>query len=128
MGLVHDREDASPATNEFTSRDLIDLEPSRRWRDVVEGDVEGRGLGGEGVKHALGEVGRKMLWYVVNVVGVPAWFAAENGDACFGVASGHVGWEVEVQGLVVKGPTIWDGGGRCRIHGEDLERSDPIEG
>ena len=26
MGLVHDREDASPAGNELMSRDLVDLE------------------------------------------------------------------------------------------------------
>ena len=60
------------------SRDLVDLKAFRRWRDVVEGDVGGWGLAGEGAKHVLGEVGRKMLWYVVNVVGVPAWFAAED--------------------------------------------------
>ena len=48
MGFVHDRENASPAANELTSRDLVDLEPFRRWRDVVEGDVEGRRPGGEG--------------------------------------------------------------------------------
>ena len=69
-----------------------------------------------------------MLWYVVNVVGVPAWFAVESGDARLDVASGHVGREVEVQELVVKGPTIWDSGGRCSAYGEDLERVDPIEG
>ena len=106
------------------SRDLADLEPFRRWRDVVKGGAEGRRLGGEGVEHVLGEVGRKVLWYVVNVVGVPAWFAAEKGDAGFGVAPGHVGREVEVQKLVVKGLTIWDSGGRCRAYGEDLERAD----
>ena len=65
--------------------------------------MKGRGLGGEGVGH---EVGWKMFWYVVNVVGVPAWFAAENGDARFGVASRPVGRKVEVQELVVKGPVI----------------------
>ena len=64
----------------------------------------------------------------MNVVGVPPWFAAESGDARFGVVSGHVGREVEVQELVVKGPTIWNDGGRCRAHGDDLERADPIEG
>ena len=99
MSLVHDHEDAFPAANELMSRDLVDLEPFRRWRDVVEGDVEGRGLGGEGVEHVLGEVGRKMIWYDVNVIRVPAWSAAENGDARFGVASGHVGREFVVQGL-----------------------------
>ena len=78
MGFVHDHENASPAANELMSRDLVDLEAFRRRRDVVEGDVEGRGPGGEGVEHVLGEVGREVLWYVVNVVGVPAWFAAEN--------------------------------------------------
>ena len=53
MGLVHDREDASPAANELVSRDLVDLEPLRRWRDIVKGDVERRRLGGEGVEHVL---------------------------------------------------------------------------
>ena len=90
--------------------------------------MEGGRLGGDAVEHALGEVGRKVLWYVVNVVGAPAWFAAENGDGRFRVASGHVGREVEVQELVVKGPTTWDGGGRCWAHGEDLEGADPVEG
>ena len=28
----------------------------------------------------------------------------------------------------MKRSTIWDGGGRCRTHGEDLQRADPIEG
>ena len=46
----------------------------------------------------------------------------------FGVASGHVGQEVEVQELVVKVPIIWDGGGRGRTHCKDLEEADPIEG
>ena len=40
----------------------------------------------------------------------------------------HVGREVGVQELAVKGPDIWDGGGRYRAHGEDLERVDPVEG
>ena len=109
MGFVHDREDTSPAANELMPRDLVDLKAFRRWRDVVEGDVEGRGLGGERVEDVLGKVGRKMLGYVVNVVGVPARFAADNGDARFGVASRHVGREVEVQELVLEGPSIWDG-------------------
>ena len=69
MGLVHDCEDAYPASNELMSRDLVDLEPFRQWRDVVEGDVEGWRLGGEGVELVLGEVGRKVLWYFVDVVG-----------------------------------------------------------
>ena len=87
MGFVHDRENAAPAANELVSRDLVDdLEGFRRWRDVVEGDAKGRGLGGEGVGQMLGEVGQKMLWYVVNVVGVPAWCAVEDGDTRFGVA------------------------------------------
>ena len=128
MNLVLDREDPSQVANELVSPNLIDLEPFRRWRDFVESDVERRGLGGEGVEHVLGEVGRKMLWYVVNVVGVPAWCAAEDEDARFGVAFENVGREVEVQELVVKGSTIWDGGGRRRTHGEDLEMADPIEG
>ena len=62
----------------------------------------------------------------MNVVEVPAWFAAENGDARFKVAAGPVGRKVEEQELVVKGPAIGDGGGRCRARGEDLERADPI--
>ena len=56
MGLVHDRENASPTSNEWMSRDLVDLKAFRWWRDVVEGDVEGRGLGGEGVEHVFSEV------------------------------------------------------------------------
>ena len=46
----------------------------------------------------------------------------------FEVASGHVGREDGEYEHVVKGPIIWDGGGRCRTHGEDLERADSIEG
>ena len=128
MSLVHDRENTFPAAHELMFRDMVNLEPFRRWRDVVEGDVEGRRLGGEGVEHVLGEVGRNVLWYVVDVAGVSAWVAAENGDARFGVASGHVGREFEVQELVLKGPTIWDGGGWCWTHGKDLEGADPVEG
>ena len=48
-----------------------------------------------------------MLWYVVDVFGVSAWFAAVNGDERFGVASGHVGRDIEVHEVVLKGPTIW---------------------
>ena len=51
-----------------------------------------------------------------------------TGDARFGVASERVAREVEVSDLVVKGPVIWDGGGRCRAHGEHLERTDLVEG
>ena len=62
------------------------------------------------------------------LVRVHAWFAVEYGDARFGVTSWHVGREVAVQELVVKGPAIWDGEGRLRVHGEDHERADPIKG
>ena len=55
--FVHHVENASPAANEWVSRALIDLEAFGRWRDVVKGDMEGRGLGGEGAEHVLGEVG-----------------------------------------------------------------------
>ena len=89
MGFVHDRENASPAANELMSRNLFDHEAFRRWRDVIESDAEGRGLEGEGVEHVLGEVDRKIIWYDLNVDGVPAWFAAGNEDARFGVTSGH---------------------------------------
>ena len=61
MVIVHYRENASPAANELVSRDLVDLEAFRWWRDVVEGDVDGRGLGGEEVEHVLGQVGRNIL-------------------------------------------------------------------
>ena len=128
MTFVHDSENTSPAANELMSRDPIYLEAFRRWRYVVEGDVKERALRGEGVRHVLGEVGRKMLWYLVNVVGIPIWLAADIGDATLGVASRHVGWDVEVQELVLKGPFIWDGGGRWWAHGEDLERADQVEG
>ena len=63
----------------------------------------------------------------MNVVGVPARLAPENGDAVFGVASRHVGGEVEVQQFVVKGSVIGDDGGRCRAYGENLEGAYPIE-
>ena len=61
MSFVHDGNDTYPAANELVPRDLVDLETSRRWRDVVDRDVEGRGLCGEGVEHVFGEVGRKVL-------------------------------------------------------------------
>ena len=61
MGFVHDGDDTSPATNELMPRDLVDLEAFRRWTDVVDRGVEGRGLCGEGVEHVFGEVGRKVL-------------------------------------------------------------------
>ena len=64
----------------------------------------------------------------MNVVGVPARLAPKNGDAVFGVASRHVGGEVEVQQFVVKGPTIGDGGGRYRAYGENVEGAYPSEG
>ena len=64
----------------------------------------------------------------MDVVGVPARLAANNGDAVFGVASGHVGGEVEVEELVMKRPAIRNGEGRCRADGENLERANPVEG
>ena len=45
-----------------------------------------------------------------------------------GVASRHVRGEVEVEELVMKTPAISSGGGRCRAHGENLERTNPVEG
>ena len=60
------------------------------------------------------------------LVGVP-WFAAEIGDARFGVASWHVGRECAVKEFVVNGPAIWDGRGRLWVHGKDHEIVDPIE-
>ena len=41
MSFVHDGNDTYPAANELVPRDLVDLETSRRWRDVVDRDVEG---------------------------------------------------------------------------------------
>ena len=46
----------------------------------------------------------------------------------FGVASRHVGGKVEVQQYAVKGPTIGNGGDRCRAQGDNLEGAYPIEG
>ena len=69
-----------------------------------------------------------MLGQVVNVVGVPARLAPNNGDASFRTTSRHVGGEVEVEKLVLKGPAVRNGGGRCRAHGENLERANPVEG
>ena len=62
MRLVHDGENTPPATNELMSRDPFDLEAFGRWGDVVEGDVERRGLGRKGVEHVLGEVGWEVFW------------------------------------------------------------------
>ena len=61
MSFVHDGDDNSPAANELVPRDLVDVGAFRRWRDVVDRDVEGRGLCGEGVEYVLGEVGRKVF-------------------------------------------------------------------
>ena len=58
MCFVHHGENASPVTNELVSRDMVNLEAFGRWRDVVEGDVEKRGLGGEEAEHVLNQVGR----------------------------------------------------------------------
>ena len=90
--------------------------------------MESRGLGRKGVKDVFGEVSRKVLGQVVDVAGVPASLATNNGDAAFGVASRHVGAEVGVEELVMKRPAIGNGGGRCRAHGENLERANPVEG
>ena len=64
----------------------------------------------------------------MDVVGVTARLAANNEDAAFRVASGHVGGEVEADELAMKRPAIRNGGGRCRPHGENLERANPVEG
>ena len=113
MRFVHDGENTTTAANALVSCDLLDLETFARRCYVVEGDVERRGLGRKRVEHVLGEVSRKVLGQVVDVVGVPARVAANNGNAAFGVASRHVGGEVEVEELVMKMPAIRNGGGRC---------------
>ena len=64
----------------------------------------------------------------MDVVGVPARLAANNGGVAFGVASRHVGGEVEVEELAMKRPAIRNGGGRCRAHGKNLERARPVGG
>ena len=117
MGFVHDRENASPAAKELMSRGVFDHEAFRRWRDIIEGNAEGRGLGGEGVEHVLGEVGRNMIWYDLNVDGVPAWFGAGNGDARFGVTTGHRTGEQSTS-------ACREGAGHL-AHGKDLESADP---
>ena len=61
MSFIHDGDDTSPAENELMPRDLVDFEVFRRWRDVVDRDVEGRGRCGEGVEHVFGVVGRKVF-------------------------------------------------------------------
>lgn len=81
--------------NELVSRGLINLEAFCRQGDVVEGDVEERGLGVEEMSTYLVRSAGKALWQVVDVVGVPARLASKTGDAVFGVASRHVGWKVE---------------------------------
>lgn len=63
----------------------------------------------------------------LDFVRVPARLASKNGDVVFGVASGHAGGKVEAEEFVVKGPSISNGGGRCRAHGNDLEQADPNE-
>ena len=69
-----------------------------------------------------------MLGQIVDVVGVPTRLAANNEDTAFGVASRHVGGEVEVEELFMKRPAIRNGGGRCRARGENLERANSVEG
>ena len=69
-----------------------------------------------------------MLGQVVDAVRVPARLVADNGDAAFGVASRHVGGEVEVEELFMKRPAIRNGGGGCRAHGENLRRANLVEG
>ena len=101
-------------------RILTDLEAFRRWRDAVEGDVKGRGLGGEGIEHVLGEVGRKVLsWYVVIVIVVPAWLAADNDAVAGGVYPAFCG-----EGLFWRelGPPEQVGGGsrRCSPKGRPV--------
>ena len=57
--FVHDGDNASPAENELMSRNLVDLEAFGQRRDVVKGDVEGRGLG----------VAKELSTYVVRSTG-----------------------------------------------------------
>ena len=59
----------------------------------------------------LGQIGRLVFGLIVDVVGVPARLAAENGDAMLGVTSRHVRGNVKVQEPVVKGLPIRNGGG-----------------
>ena len=54
------------------------------------------------VEDGLGEVGRKMLEQVVDVVGVLARFAYNDRDAADAVSSRHVGGKIEVKEFVVK--------------------------
>ena len=50
-----------------------------------------------------------MFGEIVDVVGVPAGLAERNGDAVLEVPPRHVQGKVEVQELVVKGPSIRNG-------------------
>ena len=85
-------------------------------------------VGRRGVKDVGGKVGRKVLWYVIGVVRVPAGLASNDGDAAFGVASGQVTGKVEVEEFVVERTAVRGVGGRSGAHGEDFERGDPVKG
>ena len=85
-------------------------------------------VGRRGVKDVGGKVGRKVLWYVIGVVRVPAGLASNDGDAAFGVASRQIGGKVEVEEFVVERTAVRGVEGRSGAHGEDFERGDPVKG
>ena len=84
---VEYRNDAATGANELVSRNLFDLEAFRRRCDVVEGDVVRWGFDRRGFEDVGGVAGRKVLWYVIGAVRVPAGLASNHGGAEFGVAS-----------------------------------------
>ena len=86
------------------------------------------GFGRGGVKDVGGEAGRKVFWYVVGVVRVPAGLASNAGDAAVGLASRQVRRKVQVEELVVKRTAVRGVGGRSGAHCEDFERAHPIKG
>ena len=84
MGLVEDGNCAAAAAYTLIAGDFGNIDQDGRGRHVVGGYVVRRRLVREDVQDVLGKAGRQVFGYVVDVVGVHAWFAACDCDARFG--------------------------------------------
>ena len=80
----------SSATHTLVACEFGDIDQNRGSHDVISSDVVWRRLGRENVEDVLGEAGREMSGYVVNIVRVGARVLACHREAGISGRTGQV--------------------------------------
>ena len=127
MRLVHHHDDPTPTTNRLVAGNLFHLEPLKRRRHVVLGDVIRREYFDEIIKHVLFQPIRKVVGLVGAVLGVSTGLAALDGDAAVRVFAGNARGETQIEEFIPEGGTVHVVARATGVDRENLLRARPIE-